>query len=175
MQKGRSGWNRRGRWSFTVKKKLYPKQVRLLNTTIKNRPYQGMPGHVGDGDVILSLMAIVKLFDEHAKEIGGAGFFYGIKSKIMTLFTDSHRTAIEDFISITPEHMLHQSGIPEDDPGLTGAFVNYCRMMPTTYDTYETCGEKIRSCVKITFSEKTDKSYQDELLKMRRITKVSWL
>ena len=127
-----------------------------------------MPEHVRRDDVILSLKEIVKLFNEHAGEMGGAGFLYGVKSKIISLFDDSnrdtsHRDFLEKYILRTPEYMLRASGISEDDPDLGGTFVKFCRLMPTTYDTYEICREKILRCVKATYPAESDEFYQNLL------------
>jgi len=165
------GLPRRG--SFVV---VNDKLAYLLDSIISHGPDKGMPGPaIRDGDVFLYLAAIVKLFDEHAKKIGGTGFFYGAKSKLKSLFTDSHRFRLKDFILQTPEFMLHQSRISEDDPNLTKTFVKFYKLMPTTYDTRETCRRKILQCMRIIFSGRSDKFYQDKMGIMKRITKASWI
>jgi len=133
--------------------------------------YTGMPGHIGKGDVIVSLKEIVKLFNEHAEEMGGAGFLYGMKSKIISLFDDSNRDdsprdLLEKYILRTPEYMIRVSGISEDDPDLGRTFVKLCRLMPTTYDTREVCREKILRCIKATYPAESGKFYQNLLTRI---------
>jgi len=128
--------------------------------------YTGVPRHVEKKDVITSLKEIVKLFNGNAAEMGGAGFLYGVKSLLISLFDDSnrddtHRDLLEKYILRTPEYMLHASGISEDDPALGRTFVKYCRLMPTTYDTYQGCRKKILLCVKAMYPEESDKFCQD--------------
>ena len=133
--------------------------------------YTGIPRHIGKSDVIRSLKEIVKLFNGHAAEMGGAGFLYGVKSKLISLFDDSNRDdtdrdLLEKYILRTPEYMLHVSGISEDDPDLGRTFVKFCKLMPTTYDTYQVCRNKILLCIKTIYPEKSDKFCQDLLIQI---------
>ncbi|MBN1353547.1 MAG: hypothetical protein JW994_02615 [Candidatus Omnitrophica bacterium] len=137
--------------------------------------YKGIKTNVSTGDVLLSLRDMVVLFDEHARRVGGAGVFYGIKSKLLGLFSDAHREMLENYILRTPEYMLRASGISEDDKDLGGVFVSYCRMMPTAYDTYSTCGEKILRCIKAILPGRDAGYYQGVLDEIRHETGVKWL
>lgn len=137
--------------------------------------YVGIPAKVGSSDVMLSLRKIVELFDAHAQKMGGAGFLYGIKSKLIGLFDNSHRDLLEKYIRRTPEYMLYTSEIPDDDPNLFRTFAEFCKQMPTVYDTYEKCREKILQCIKMTFPVKSDKFYQNELNEIKKATNTSWL
>ena len=137
--------------------------------------YMGMKKNIVREEIILSLTEIVRLFDEHAKVLGGAGFLYGVKSKIRALFNDSHRELLEKYTLRTPEDMLYASRISRKDPALGKVFVEYCWMMPTVYDTYQTCGEKILRCVKAMFPEKNDEFYEDTMAKIQKETGVTWL
>ena len=148
----------------------------MTTSVVYGRPfYRGFKRDVDTGDVVLSLTEMVRLFDQHAKVMGGAGFFYGVKSKFMTLFSDSHRDLLQNYILRTPGYMLHASGISEDDPSLSKTFVHYCRLMPTTYDTYATCRKKILLCIKAVFPGKSDAFYRDMISEIRNNTDANWL
>ena len=159
-------------------KKLYVIIIAIMMTAsvAEGRPfYRGFKRDVGTGDVVLSLTEIVRLFDQHAKVVGGTGFFYGVKSKFMTIFSDSHRDLLQNYISRTPGYMLHASGISEDDPSLSKTFVYYCKLMPTAYDTYAVCRNKILLCIKAVFPGKSDAFYQNMMREIRNNTGADWL
>ncbi|NQU95648.1 MAG: hypothetical protein HQ549_05405 [Candidatus Omnitrophica bacterium] len=140
----------------------------LATSVAEGRPfYRGFKRDVGTGDVVLSLTEIVRLFDQHAKVVGGAGFFYGVKSKFMTISSDSHRDLLQNYILRTPGYMLRASGISEDDPSLSKTFVYYCGLMPTAYDTYAVCRNKILLCIKAVFPGKSDAFYRNIMREMR--------
>jgi len=123
--------------------------------------YTGMPGNIEKYNVIHSLEQIVRLFNEHAEEVGGAGLLYGVKSKFISLFDDSHYDLLGKYILRTPEYMLRVCGISEDDPDLGRTFVRFCALMPTIYDTREVCREKILRCVKVVYPAESDEFCQD--------------
>ena len=149
--------------------------VALANPLEAGNFYMGTKANITREEIILSLTEIVRLFDEHAKAVGGAGFLYGVKSEIKTLFTDSHREMLENYVLRTPEDMLYASGISEKDPALGKVFVEYCGMMPTVYDTRKRCREKILRCVKAMFPEKNDAFYEDTMTKIQKRAGVTWL
>ena len=144
-------------------------------TAEANNFYKGVVGSVSREEVIVSLTEIVRLFDEHADQMGGAGFLYGVKSIFKTLFSDSHRDMLQNYLLRTPVYILRASGISEQDPALGRVFVRFCRMMPNTYDTYQSCREKIQRCVRAIFPGKSDRFYEDIMDKMRKETGARWL
>ena len=150
--------------------------IAITASAVYGRPfYRGFKRDVGTGDVVLSLTEIVRLFDQHAKVMGGAGFFYGVKSKFMTIFSDSHCDLLQNYILRTPGYMLRASGISEDDPSLSKTFVYYCSLMPTTYDTYVRCREKILLCIRAVFPGKSDVFYKGMMSKIRNNANADWL
>ena len=137
--------------------------------------YKGMVKDVSKDQVVVSLTEIVRLFDKHAEEIGGAGFFYGVKSKVRSIFSDSHYDMLQNYVLRTPEYMLHASGISEEDPDLGKTFVAFCRIMPTIYDSYGSCSEKIRRSVTAIFPERSEKFHENVIGRIRREAGVDWL
>ena len=93
----------------------------------------------------------------------------------MCSFTDSHRELLQDYLLRTPLYMLYSSGIKEDDPDVGRAFIQYCDMMPTVYDTYDTCAGKIRLSVKATYPGKSDEFYNNIMERIREQAGVTWL
>jgi len=135
----------------------------------------GIQRNVTKKEIISSLTEVVRLFDEHANKMGGAGFWYGVKSKFVGWFSDSHRDLLQKYLMRTPEHMLYASGIREEDPALGRRFVEFARAMPTVYDTHESCREKIRRSVKMIFPGENDKFYENIMHRMRESTGADWI
>ncbi|MFH1381059.1 MAG: hypothetical protein ABIH57_02680 [Candidatus Omnitrophota bacterium] len=121
------------------------------------------------------LTETVRLFDKHAQDMGGAGFFYGIKSKLISLLSDSHRDALQKYILWTPLYMLAVNKLPDDGRDLGKTFVTYCNMVPSAYDTYESCRDKVFLCVRVIYPDKDDKFYNKTVQAIRRETGAEWL
>jgi len=126
-------------------------------------------------EAIVALSETVQSFDEHARAVGGAGFFYGVKSKLISIVSDRHCENLEKRVLVTSELILYASKISEDDPNLGKKFVRICELMPTAYDTYEGCAQKVKSCVKILYPNENSKFCQNIINKMREDTGATWL
>lgn len=137
--------------------------------------HRGLAKIVGKEEAVIYLTKIVKQFDEHAREMGGAGFFYGVKSKLKNIFFDFQYDKLENLVLKTPEYMLSASGISEDDPALGRTFMAFCRMMPTVYDTYDTCRLKIVRAVKAVLPGKSDEYYNSIMRRIRSETGAEWI
>lgn len=122
-----------------------------------------------------ALTKIARAFDMHAKAMGGAGTFYGIKSKIISLFHDEHREALVYYTLRAPKYMLIGSGIADRSPNIGKLFVAYCRMMPTAYDTYSSCRDKILRCVKIVYPDRDEIFYKNAMNRIRNKSGARWI
>ena len=136
---------------------------------------EGLKDEVTREDVFMSLEQIVILFQKHAEYVGGAGFFYGIKSKVISFFSDSHRDLLQKDILRTPLYMLRVSGISDSDPNIGKIFVGYCEMMPSVFDTYESCAEKIKRSIRVVYPDEGSRFYDELILRMRKSAGVKWL
>ena len=133
-------------------------------------------GNVTADRAVKILKRVVETFDAHARDMGGTGFSSGIRSKLRSLIV-SHKTrkSFKTQVLWTPYLMLKARDISEDDPALGKVFVRYCRMMPTTCDTYKSCSEKIQHCIETIFPDKDPRYYEEVLDYIGSRSGVTWL
>ncbi len=135
----------------------------------------GIETKPSEEQVLALLTETTRLFDRHANAMGGAGFFYGLKSKLISLLSDSHRDTLQKYILWVPLYMLAASELPDNGRNLGKTFVAYCNIVPSAYDTYDSCRDKIFLCVRVIYPDKNNKFYDNIVQRMRIETGAEWL
>jgi len=124
---------------------------------------------------IWSIAEIINLFDDYTKEVSGAGWVYGVKSQLMD-WGGMHDPWIKLKVQTvwTPANLELES---RSDGGEfdEARFLDFTKLMPTRYDTYNTVRTKINECLRLICPGRDDNFYTKIMSTLREKTGADWL